>query len=508
MKSLIAVILIQFLLVFNAIAEESIGRVVKLHGDVERARSGSESKALVKGDFLYVGDLIQSKKRSFVKILMKDDTVFQLGPKSKFSFEEFKMKTKADRKATYNLVHGKLRSLFTVKAPKRTLTIKTPTASMGIRGTEILSDVYKFRGKVKTDIALLSGKLEIMTKKKKFFLKTGYVAEFVRGKQNSIRSKTRKMSSDVFRSVKKASSRGGQIFLHDAKKKLKKINVKEVKFEALEKKESQPSKSTKSDVAVKIDKPKTITKEKIDAVKNINLNNIKVKQETPKVKVPVVPVTIKPSIPKTLVKPSSSAGSDAVKIAAMKAKEKAEKEAKEKAADKAAEKAAEEAKKSADEAKDKAAEEAKRKAQEKAKQAAEEAKKKAEEEAKEKAEEKAKEAAAEAKKKAEDKAKKEAEKKAKKAADEAKEKAKKKAEEEAKKAAKKSKEAAEKAAKEGAEKLAEKAREKAAEEAKKKAEKIKKDIEKNEKKRKEQAKKKAKEAAKKKMSKKKKNTKR
>jgi len=231
MRSILVILLFQASLILNVSATESIGRVVKLYGEIERVKFGGESKVLDKGDFLYVGDVIQSHKKSFAKILMKDDTVFQIGPKSKFIIEEFKMKTKADRKATYKLKYGKLRSLFTVKAPKRSLTIKTPLASMGIRGTEILTDVYKYKGRIKTDIALISGKLELMTKKRNFFLKTGYVAEFAKGHKNKMRTKTKKMASDVFKAVKRANKRGGHIFLHDARKKLKKINVKHFKFE-------------------------------------------------------------------------------------------------------------------------------------------------------------------------------------------------------------------------------------------------------------------------------------
>ena len=34
---------------------------------------------------------------------------------------------------------------------------------MGVRGTEIVSDVYKIAGELRTDIALLHGKLEVTT---------------------------------------------------------------------------------------------------------------------------------------------------------------------------------------------------------------------------------------------------------------------------------------------------------------------------------------------------------
>ena len=164
-----------FVLMFIAVtmitianASEPIGRVVKLRGDVLASNKTSGESAILKdGDSIYEGDTLKSEKSAFAKILMKDDTIFQLGPNTEMIFEKFKFESKKKRTATYNLVKGQLRSLFTVKSKEKSLTIKTPNAAMGIRGTEILSDVYKFEGKVKTDIALLSGKLDVDLKSMK-----------------------------------------------------------------------------------------------------------------------------------------------------------------------------------------------------------------------------------------------------------------------------------------------------------------------------------------------------
>lgn len=211
-------------------ASEQIGRIVKIRGVVKIKSKAGKIKVLKNGDHIVEGDTILSQSKSFAKILMKDDTLFQLGPKSKFSFEKFKMQTKSKRQATYNLIQGKLRSLFTVKSKSRSLIIKTPTAAMGIRGTEIVSDVYRYKGKIQTDIALISGKLEITTlAKKKFFLGTGHMVELRKSARGNVNMNKRKLPTRMFNNLKKGN-KGGSVFLLDERKSSGEIKVKEIKL--------------------------------------------------------------------------------------------------------------------------------------------------------------------------------------------------------------------------------------------------------------------------------------
>lgn len=235
MKATLKLIIITLLMLLTSAPSTSfekqpIGRVVKIKGKVLRKLPNGKYQFLKSGINLYQGDSIVSKSKSYVKILMKDDTLFQLGPKSKFVFEKFQMKTKRERTATYNLIQGKLRSLFTIKAKKKTLTIKTPTASMGVRGTEIVSDVYKYKGKIQTDIALISGKLEITTlSNKKFFIDTGYMVQLQKGIQSEKSFTQKKLPTQIFQNLKK-QNRGGEVFLIDARKSSGEIKTNDIKF--------------------------------------------------------------------------------------------------------------------------------------------------------------------------------------------------------------------------------------------------------------------------------------
>lgn len=176
------IILIFLLFITSALAADPIGTVAILDGKVWRLPN-SETKqksTLETNQKIFEKDMIVTGKNAFVKILMNDDTVIDLGESTKFTFSEFKMKTKKDRKANYDFSYGKMRSIFTIKAKdEKSLKIKTPDVVMGVRGTEILADVYMHGKELKTDIALMSGDLniEVDLKKqlKKFNIKPGEI---------------------------------------------------------------------------------------------------------------------------------------------------------------------------------------------------------------------------------------------------------------------------------------------------------------------------------------------
>jgi hypothetical protein len=209
------------LLSINAWSEDGlIGRVTKLRGNVVKIH-GDNQVILKEGDSLFSGDEIHTQSGSFIKVIMRDDTVFQLGAKSSFKFGEFSFKTKEDRHAVYNLMQGKLRSLFTVPAKEGALKLNTPTASMGIRGTEILSDVYKIDGVLKTDIALLRGKLDVAINEKTFSLKPGEMIESHKFGPKSERaplppSAIKEIPRQILTKLELGEKKGGAVFLFDA----------------------------------------------------------------------------------------------------------------------------------------------------------------------------------------------------------------------------------------------------------------------------------------------------
>jgi hypothetical protein len=213
-----------------------IGSIAKMRGSVLRVSKGKTKSHVIKlKDKIYAGDKIITKSSSFIKILLIDDTLFQLGPNTNFSFEKFDFKTKNDRTAIYDLAKGQMRAIFTKKAKKDALKIKTPAASMGVRGTELLTDVYRHRGKMKTDVALLSGRVEMIIPKNKnrpsqrLVMKPGELFQSQRNQKNiqqgqkgRRRSQVSKMSKNLVKKLRRPSQNADGIFL--AKARNTKIN--------------------------------------------------------------------------------------------------------------------------------------------------------------------------------------------------------------------------------------------------------------------------------------------
>jgi hypothetical protein len=91
----------------------------------------------VKSDPIFLGDKITTLNSTYVKVKMIDDTIILIAPNSEFYFENFQMKTnEADREAIYSLNKGLIKAWFNKKS-NEDLIIKTKTASMGVRGTEL-----------------------------------------------------------------------------------------------------------------------------------------------------------------------------------------------------------------------------------------------------------------------------------------------------------------------------------------------------------------------------------
>ena len=143
-----------------------IGTVTKSAGKVEVTRKSENEKTMVtRGIKIKKSDIIRTKKSSFVRIVMIDKTVINLGPNSIFKFEEFKLKGEGNRKSVYNFIQGKLRTAIKKKAKPGELMIKAGSVSMGIRGTEIITEITKEGGKSRTKIALVEGKVQVDARK-------------------------------------------------------------------------------------------------------------------------------------------------------------------------------------------------------------------------------------------------------------------------------------------------------------------------------------------------------
>ncbi len=140
-----------------------VAQTTLFKGDVFKLTGDKKEKVEV-GTRFYKNDTVLTQDKSFIKLKVVDDTIMALGPNSQLNFETFQFIEKDDRKAVYNLIKGQLRGHFKVKAKDGDLTVKTSTAAMGIRGTEILVTHQEVEFKELSDFVLLSGSAFILDK--------------------------------------------------------------------------------------------------------------------------------------------------------------------------------------------------------------------------------------------------------------------------------------------------------------------------------------------------------
>lgn len=96
------------------------------------------------GDRLFPGDRVLTADGAAVGITLRDDTLVSLGPKSSFVLEQYNFnESSGDGNIAVRVVKGTLRyvtGLIGKHAPERQQVL-TPTATIGIRGTDFIVDV-------------------------------------------------------------------------------------------------------------------------------------------------------------------------------------------------------------------------------------------------------------------------------------------------------------------------------------------------------------------------------
>jgi hypothetical protein len=144
----------------NYVAEIKLfkGRVFKvINGEMKEVQVGTR---------FFKNDKIITQEKSFVKLMIVDDTVMNLGPHSELGFAEFKFADKTDRHIVYDLVKGQVRGIIKHKADEGDVIVKTKFAAMAIRGTEVLVNHHEIKGTAISEFALLSGAASITDSKK------------------------------------------------------------------------------------------------------------------------------------------------------------------------------------------------------------------------------------------------------------------------------------------------------------------------------------------------------
>lgn len=115
-------------------AAESIGSVANLQGraTVTRANATADLKL---NDDIFKGDLVQTASNTSLGITLDDETTFTMGADARMSMDEFLYQKGGKNTAAYRVVRGTVAFVAGQVAKTGTMTIATPTATLGIRGT-------------------------------------------------------------------------------------------------------------------------------------------------------------------------------------------------------------------------------------------------------------------------------------------------------------------------------------------------------------------------------------
>ncbi|NOQ88645.1 MAG: hypothetical protein GQ550_06945 [Gammaproteobacteria bacterium] len=126
---------------------KQVGTVAESSGRVVAVDKRKISRKLVKGNPVYLGDKVITGEEGSVRLRMIDDAVLDLRCFSIMVIEEYALNN-TDRRSILNLLQGSLKKI-TGQIGKMTEDIyelKTPVASVGVRGTEYALRVFQSKG--------------------------------------------------------------------------------------------------------------------------------------------------------------------------------------------------------------------------------------------------------------------------------------------------------------------------------------------------------------------------
>lgn len=144
---------------FNAPAvngAEIVGKAVRIV-DTVQANLGGSTRSLVKSDPVHASERLSATSNSHGEFRLNDNSKIIVGPGSTVSLDDFVVSRTGVSSGTLNVVKGAFR-FASGRAKKGTYQIKTPLATIGIRGTRF--DVY-VRPNGETDVVHFSGRIEV-----------------------------------------------------------------------------------------------------------------------------------------------------------------------------------------------------------------------------------------------------------------------------------------------------------------------------------------------------------
>ncbi len=115
------------------------GHVIFKVGEAKRISADGSEQVLMKGDAVEAGDTIVTNGHGMVQLRMDDGGLFAIRPNSQFRIDEYVYEENAaSDKNFFSLIKGGFRSVTGAigQKNKKAYKVKTPVATIGIRGTD------------------------------------------------------------------------------------------------------------------------------------------------------------------------------------------------------------------------------------------------------------------------------------------------------------------------------------------------------------------------------------
>jgi hypothetical protein len=126
----------------NLGVHEQVGQVGTLQGIVTVTRTNAAPSPLKVSDGIYKKDVLQTGASSSLSVTFDDETTLSLTANARIVVNEFVYEEGGSgNKAVFNIARGTVAFVASLVAKTGNMTISTPTANLGIRGTTGVIDV-------------------------------------------------------------------------------------------------------------------------------------------------------------------------------------------------------------------------------------------------------------------------------------------------------------------------------------------------------------------------------
>lgn len=186
-KQLIPIILLAFASCMLFQSSHAAGQIELVEGSVSVTTADGQLRIPTKGERIEAGDAIATGRNGEIHVHMDDDGFIALRPNTFLKVETYKADGGADDSVVFRLLRGSFRSItgWIGKSNPQKYAVHTPTATIGVRGTDHetlvvgegeAAGTYDKVNSGETEMSTTIGKVSIFSGQAAYMKKTGFQA--------------------------------------------------------------------------------------------------------------------------------------------------------------------------------------------------------------------------------------------------------------------------------------------------------------------------------------------